>query len=101
VAIPNSTNGLPVTSIGSAAFRGLYTLASVTIPDSVTTIGDAAFADCGLTNITIPVSVTNLGDRRIQRLLRAHQRRPDHRMAAPKKLTKTRCEAKPGIEPMA
>lgn len=35
----------------------------ITIPDSVTTIGDHAFDDCeALTNITIPDSVTSIGD---------------------------------------
>ena len=56
--IPNS-----VTSIGDAAFSGCTSLTSVTIPDSVTSIGDVAFYHChSLTNITIPASVTNIGD---------------------------------------
>ena len=34
-----------------------------TIPDSVTSIGDYAFASCtGLTSVTIPNSVTSIGD---------------------------------------
>ena len=38
-------------------------LTSVTIPNSVTSIGDCAFYDCtSLTNVTIPNSVTNIGD---------------------------------------
>ncbi|MCB5981951.1 leucine-rich repeat domain-containing protein, partial [Flavobacterium psychrophilum] len=36
---------------------------SVTIPNSVTTIGDGSFARCsGLTSVTIPNSVTSIGD---------------------------------------
>uniref|UniRef100_UPI00106B3D63 leucine-rich repeat domain-containing protein n=1 Tax=Flavobacterium psychrophilum TaxID=96345 RepID=UPI00106B3D63 len=36
---------------------------SVTIPNSVTTIGDGSFAECsGLTSVTIPNSVTTIGD---------------------------------------
>ena len=35
---------------------------SVTIPDSITTIGEYAFSDCSLTSVTIPDSVTSIGD---------------------------------------
>ena len=62
VNIPDSTNGLPVTSIGSNAFYNLYLVTSVTIPDTITNIDAAAFSDCtALTNVTIPASVTSLG----------------------------------------
>ena len=58
VTIPNS-----VTSIGDCAFVGCSGLTSVTIPNSVTNIGDDAFWGCsGLTSVTIPDSVTNIGD---------------------------------------
>ena len=57
-SIPNS-----VTSIGDSAFAGCTSLTSITIPDSVTSIGDGAFAGCtSLTSITIPDSVTSIGD---------------------------------------
>ena len=56
--IPNS-----VTSIGEAAFRDCTSLTGITIPDSVTSIGNSAFAACSsLTGITIPNSVTSIGD---------------------------------------
>ncbi|MBR4424673.1 MAG: leucine-rich repeat protein, partial [Oscillospiraceae bacterium] len=58
VTIPSS-----VTSIGNAAFRDCSSLTSVTIPDSVTSIGDWAFYGCtSLTSVTIPSSVTSIGD---------------------------------------
>ena len=56
ITIPDS-----VTSIGYAAFYGCTGLTSVTIPDSVTSIGNWAFCGCtGLTSVTIPDSVTSI-----------------------------------------
>ena len=57
VTIPNS-----VTSIGNNAFAWDSGLISVEIPDSVTNIGNNAFDSCSsLSSITIPNSVTNIG----------------------------------------
>jgi hypothetical protein len=55
--IPNS-----VTSIGESAFAGCTSLTSVTIPNTVTNIGNFAFYSCtGLTNVVIGNSVTSIG----------------------------------------
>ena len=56
--IPNS-----VTSIGDGAFAYCSSLTSITLPNSVKKIGDYAFYDCSsLTSITLPNSVTSIGD---------------------------------------
>ena len=57
VTITNS-----VKSIGRGAFDGCSGLTSITIPNSVKSIGRGAFAGCsGLTSITIPNSVKSIG----------------------------------------
>ncbi len=58
IIIPDS-----VTNIADYAFWQCYTLANVTLANSVKTIGYGAFAYCNvLTSITIPDSVTSLGN---------------------------------------
>eukprot|EP01046_Picozoa_sp_COSAG06_P056556 COSAG06_NODE_10739_length_1626_cov_1.527177_1_plen_363_part_01 len=58
VTIPNS-----VVTIGDLAFRGCFSLTTVTIPDSVETIGRSAFYGCtSLTTVAIPDSVVTIGD---------------------------------------
>lgn len=58
ITIPNS-----VTHIGDRAFELCTGISSITIPNSVTNIGDRAFRDCsGLTTATIGNSVTNIGE---------------------------------------
>ena len=51
-----------VTAIGEDTFRDCWSLTSIEIPKSVTTIGYYAFSDCGLTSIEIPNSVTTIGN---------------------------------------
>jgi hypothetical protein len=58
VTIPDS-----VTYIGEDAFRYCHSLTTITIPNSVTTINDRAFYYCdNLTSIEIPDSVTYIGE---------------------------------------
>ena len=57
ISIPNS-----VTSIGNSAFYGCSGLTSVTIPNSVTSIGEQAFCNCsGLVSVVIGDGITNIG----------------------------------------
>ena len=64
--IPSSLKSVTVTggNILRGAFYNCTGLTSVTIGNSVTSIGEWAFSGCsGLTSITIPDSVTSIGDR--------------------------------------
>lgn len=57
ITIPKS-----VTSIGEAAFLGCSSLTSINIPSSVATIGTYVFNSCSsLTSVNIPNSVTSIG----------------------------------------
>ena len=56
------TIGNSVTSIGNSAFSYCYNLTSIVIPDSVTSIGNSVFTQCpNLTSIIIGSGVTSIG----------------------------------------
>ena len=62
IVIPTKINGMPVTSIGKGAFRGLTFLESVTIPHGFVKIEEYAFCDNdSLTDVAIPRSVIEIG----------------------------------------
>ncbi len=63
IVIPDSIDGVKITSIGSSAFYDCDSLTSVTIGNGVTSIGNHAFYYCdSLKSIVIPDSVTSIGD---------------------------------------
>lgn len=63
LVIPATYRGLPVTAIGSNAFESVRSFKSVSIPASVTTIGEYAFAHCGVTSVTFATNsqLTTIG----------------------------------------
>ena len=56
VLIPDTIEDKPVTAIAEKAFEGKGNLKAISVPDSVTSIGNGAFAGCkGLTSLRTPV----------------------------------------------
>lgn len=56
ITLPDS-----VETIGEGAFSNCYKLTSVNIPDNVTTIGNGAFQNTAITSVVIPGSVKTIG----------------------------------------
>ena len=50
-----------ITYIGKNAFSDMTSLTSITLPDSLISVGEAAFSGCGIINITLPSGVTEIG----------------------------------------
>ncbi|MBR2409217.1 MAG: extracellular solute-binding protein [Lachnospiraceae bacterium] len=62
VVIPSKINGKTVTAIGESAFSDFYSLTSVTLPNTLRSIGDDAFSWCTmLDNVVVPEGVTSIG----------------------------------------
>ena len=63
LVVPEQTDGIPVRAIAPHAFAGAAYLRSVSLPDSIVSLGHFAFHNCGgLRRITLYDSVTDCGD---------------------------------------
>jgi hypothetical protein len=61
VEVPSEIDGVKVTFIDDHAFEFKYKLTSVTLPDTITGIGESAFSDCSaLEYVNIPEGVTHI-----------------------------------------
>jgi len=64
IVIPNHIiyNGrtMKVKGIGSGAFSGCSNLQTITIPETIQTIGQGAFQNCGISNVKLPDSLERL-----------------------------------------
>ena len=61
LSIPDTYDGIPVTTISEDAFLNCNNLTSINIPNSITTLGWYCFEGCtGLTSITIPGSINTI-----------------------------------------
>lgn len=62
VVLPQTIEGYPVTAIGMTAFSNCTNITSITIPDTVKTIGEKAFYSCyKLQKVTLPKGLTSMG----------------------------------------
>ena len=62
VTIPTSVNGKPVTKIAYAAFYHRDDITSVTLQEGLQYIGNNAFEGTGITSLSLPGSLTGVGD---------------------------------------
>lgn len=61
IIVPKTYKGLPVTAIGTDAFRNCVNVTSVVIPGSVTSIGGSTFRGCkNLKTIVLPDNITSI-----------------------------------------
>ncbi|MBR3356335.1 MAG: Ig-like domain-containing protein [Solobacterium sp.] len=63
VVVPNEINGQPVTVIGPYAFNSIYSsrIYSITLPEHLKRIEEAAFSMCIITSLTIPEGCVSIG----------------------------------------
>jgi len=58
------SNGIPETAFMNSSWQGKKSLTTIVLPNNLTAIDNCAFYDCiNINSVTIPASVTNIGDR--------------------------------------
>lgn len=57
-SVSDCTSTYTVTEIGTTAFANNGNITNITIPNTITSIGQSAFNNCNLTSVSIPSSVT-------------------------------------------
>lgn len=62
IDIPETVNGYKVIGIGASAFMNDKIIKSVTMPQTVTSIGSCAFVNSSVESVSIPSNVTIFGD---------------------------------------
>ena len=63
IIVPQNFCGYRVTVIAKDAFRNCKEIVSITLPDSIVSIGDYAFSYCiNLTTVTLPEGLTDIGE---------------------------------------
>lgn len=66
VTVPKTLNGLPVVAIGEGAFMGNNEITTVKVNEGVRDIGASAFENCtSLATITLPTTITHIGEKAI------------------------------------
>lgn len=66
VTVPTSLDGKPVVAIADGAFKGNTEIISVTVKSGVRDIGASAFEDCiSLATISLPDTITHIGEKAI------------------------------------
>ncbi len=63
VVVPSMIDGLSVTIIGDDAFEGNPSISSITVPNSVISIGNGSFQCCiGLKSVNLGNNITSIGN---------------------------------------
>ncbi|MBR5246096.1 MAG: leucine-rich repeat protein [Clostridia bacterium] len=66
ITVPTTLDGKPVVAIADGAFKGNTELTTVKVNEGIRDIGASAFEDCtSLSTITLPTTITHIGEKAI------------------------------------